>query len=333
MELLDAHDLLSLTVEPNWADLDPHRHRMLALSEGAGRGLPGDQLTRVSDWIGREPVPVVCVCEDPSWPLADSVDLVVENEQELDLVARSIDKYPNASAVLVQVLRSVGSLATHQALALESLAYATLQGGSEFAAWLAGYRSANPDKASRAETTAPVLRERVGARLQVTLNSPADRNALSVPMRDALTETFKLVAMDPTISEVTVSGNGPCFSAGGDLSEFGSTSDLAQGHNVRMLRMPAAYLAPHAQRYRFRLHGACIGAGIELPAFAGHIAAAPDTQFRLPEVAMGLIPGAGGCVSIARRIGRQRTARMALLGDAIPAHVALEWGLIDSIVD
>ena len=83
----------------------------------------------------------------------------------------------------------------------------------------------------------------------------------------------------------------------------------------------------------FHLHGACIGAGIELPAFAARLTAKPDTTFRLPEVSMGLIPGAGGCVSIPRRIGRQRTARMAILGEPVNAEQALAWGLIDAIVD
>ena len=97
--------------------------------------------------------------------------------------------------------------------------------------------------------------------------------------------------------------------------------------------MPARYLAEHAQRYRFDLHGACIGAGIELPAFAGHITATRDTFFRLPEVAMGLIPGAGGCVSIPRRIGRHRTNYLAVTGMALSAEDALSWGLIDELND
>ena len=81
------------------------------------------------------------------------------------------------------------------------------------------------------------------------------------------------------------------------------------------------------------MHGACIGAGIELPAFAGRLTASSDAFFQLPEVAMGLIPGAGGCVSISRRIGRQRTAYMAILGERFPAERALAWGLIDAIED
>jgi enoyl-CoA hydratase/carnithine racemase len=61
------------------------------------------------------------------------------------------------------------------------------------------------------------------------------------------------------------------------------------------------------------------------------VIAAPDTFFRLPEVAMGLIPGAGGTVSIPRRIGRHRTNWLGISGAVIDAEVALDWGLIDFI--
>jgi enoyl-CoA hydratase/carnithine racemase len=79
------------------------------------------------------------------------------------------------------------------------------------------------------------------------------------------------------------------------------------------------------------VHGACIGAGVELPAFAGRVVARPDATFRLPEVSMGLVPGAGGTVSIPRRIGRERFAPWALAGETIDATTALSWGLVDEI--
>ena len=79
------------------------------------------------------------------------------------------------------------------------------------------------------------------------------------------------------------------------------------------------------------VHGACVGAGVELPAFAGHVIARPDATFRLPELRMGLIPGAGGTVSIPRRIGRDRFLEMALTGDPVDATTALDWGLIDEL--
>ena len=110
-------------------------------------------------------------------------------------------------------------------------------------------------------------------------------------------------------------------------------TDLAGAHSTRMTHMPARYLAACRDRCTFHVHGACIGAGIELPAFAARLVAQPGTTFRLPEVGMGLIPGAGGCVSIPRRIGRQRTALMAILGESVSAEIALAWGLIDEIAD
>ena len=174
---------------------------------------------------------------------------------------------------------------------------------------------------------------RQGDELHIVLNSPGNRNALSAAMRDALSDAFRFAAQDGSLARIEVSAKGPCFSAGGDLTEFGTMTDLAEAHRIRMLRMPAGYLAACRDRCTFRLHGACIGAGIELPAFAARLVAKPDATFRLPEVGMGLIPGAGGCVSIPRRIGRQRTARMAILGEAIDAGQALAWGLIDAIAE
>ena len=66
-----------------------------------------------------------------------------------------------------------------------------------------------------------------------------------------------------------------------------------------------------------RVHGPSVGSGVELAAFAGRVVAAPDATFALPEVAMGLVPGAGGTVSIPARIGRHRTAWLALTGERI----------------
>jgi enoyl-CoA hydratase len=167
--------------------------------------------------------------------------------------------------------------------------------------------------------------------LRVRLNRPAQRNALSVAMRDALVEALQLAVADTTIAAVAISGNGPCFSIGGDLDEFGSAPDPATAHAIRSLRLPARVLLECADRVSFHLHSACIGAGMELPAFGRRVSAHPKTFFQLPEIRFGLIPGAGGCVSVPRRIGRQRTAWLALSARRINAATALAWGLIDCI--
>ena len=106
---------------------------------------------------------------------------------------------------------------------------------------------------------------------------------------------------------------------------------LATGGRARSLALPGRLLAACAARAEARVHGACIGSGIEFPAFAGRVVAAPDAWFQLPELRFGLIPGAGGTFSIGRRIGRQRTAWLALSGQRIKAPQALAWGLVDAI--
>ena len=74
-----------------------------------------------------------------------------------------------------------------------------------------------------------------------------------------------------------------------------------------------------------------MGAGIELPAFVNRVIALRDSSIGLPEIDLGLIPGAGGTVSVTRRIGRHRTALLALSGQPIDAETALSWGLVDEL--
>jgi hypothetical protein len=74
------------------------------------------------------------------------------------------------------------------------------------------------------------------------------------------------------------------------------------------------------------MHGACIGAGIEIAAFAGRVEAREGTRIRLPELSMGLVPGAGGTVSLPRRIGQWRTAFLVLAGIPVELPTALAWG-------
>ncbi len=101
------------------------------------------------------------------------------------------------------------------------------------------------------------------------------------------------MAADPSIEQVLLKGAGPNFCSGGDLDEFGTGPGPVASHLIRTTRSPALRLAGVADRVTAQLHGACVGAGIEIPALAGRVVATPDTRVRLPEVEMGLIPGAG----------------------------------------
>ena len=77
--------------------------------------------------------------------------------------------------------------------------------------------------------------------------------------------------------------------------------------------------------------GSCRGAGVELAAFCDQVVADRATTFALPELSLGLVPGAGGTVSLPRRIGRARAAWMALTGAVVDADSARSWGLVDRI--
>ena len=208
----------------------------------------------------------------------------------------------------------------------ESRVYSLLQAGPEFRAW----RAATPVRKRAVSGEAPVVLTREATTLRVELNRPEVRNALNVAMRDALLDAFAVAAADPDL-RVVVSGRGAAFCTGGDLDEFGTFPDPATAHEIRLQTSIGAAIERLADRVTFRVHGACFGSGIELPAFAGRVIAAADASFALPELGLGLIPGAGGTVSLTRRIGVERTMALALSREPIDAPTALAWGLIDEI--
>ena len=291
-----------------------------ALDEGSGKRRVGRALPRVSGLHAL----VVGVSRDPElWP--ESCDVVIGPDgPELDVLLGAMERHPVAAMTLIELLRCAPGASTSAGLLAESASYGVLQAGREFATWRRDHprRAVHPDPE-------PVLARRAGDELQLTLHRPERRNALDAAMRDALAEQLQLALVDRSITRVVIDGDGPDFCSGGDLDEFGTASDAAVAHLVRLERSLGRLLAAVADRLTVRLHGACIGSGIELAAFAGTVEADPSTSIALPELAMGLIPGAGGTVSITRRIGRHRTCWLALSGQRIDAATALEWGLVD----
>lgn len=238
-----------------------------------------------------------------------------------------IERQPVAAAVAAQVLRKTLALSFEDALGLESLAYSMLLASDGFQSW----REATPVRERPERSDPRVLVDEADGAIAIRLNRPAKRNAFDAAMRDALADALAFALEHPDAPPVTLCGEGPAFSAGGDLDEFGQAEDVGLAHLVRTLRSPAALAHALGDRITARLHGACVGAGIEVPAAAGHVTAAPGSFFRLPEVSMGLIPGAGGTASIPRRIGRCRAAWMAISGADVDLATALAWGLVDAV--
>lgn len=247
----------------------------------------------------------------------------------LGRIEAAVAANPLAAVAAGQLLRLTEGLSTAAGLVAESFAYSALQAGPEHRGWLARRAPAAP----AADVAPAVLVARVGLRLSVTLNRPARHNAYGSAMRDELVAALSVAAADPTVEEIDLSGAGPSFCSGGDLAEFGTTPDPATAHAVRVGAAAAPWLDRCGGRIRARVHGACIGAGVELASFAHRVVASADARFRLPEVGMGLVPGAGGTISVPRRIGRQRTALLAVTGATVDAATALRWGLVDEMVD
>ncbi|SCX30787.1 enoyl-CoA hydratase/isomerase family protein [Mycolicibacterium fluoranthenivorans] len=290
----------------------------LALPAGilVGTGAPADHLTFT---LTENP------SEDPRLITVDSV------EQAVTELTERCARWPQAAAVCDDVLRALDPAApAFGGLITESLAYSTLQAGAEFSRWLAGRGPVQmpvlPD---------PVQAERAGDTLFVRFNRPQRHNAFTTDARAALLEALEVARLDDGITEVVLTGNGRSFCSGGDLAEFGTFDDPASAHLARTRYSPALVLDELAGRLgprcRAVVHGQVLGSGLEMAAYCGHVRCHPDAVLGLPELALGLIPGAGGTVSITRRIGRWRTAYLVLSGRTIDARTARAWGLVDEI--
>ena len=240
-------------------------------------------------------------------------------------IAATAEAAPKAAATLAGLLRLTSAIPAERGLVAESLAYSMLLAGPEFARW----RAARPPRPPAPVPAEPVLLDRQGDELRVTLNDPARHNCFSRHVRDSLAGALDVALADPSVTAIRLAGRGPSFCSGGDLDEFGTTPDVAAAHLIRLDRSVAARAERCRDRLRPLLHGACIGAGLEIPSFAARVEARDDTFFQLPELALGLIPGAGGTVSLPRRIGRWRTAYLALTGQRLDLPTALTWGLVD----
>jgi hypothetical protein len=267
-------------------------------------------------------LPCVVVARPGDTALRPFVD-VVPGDDDREAVVDAALRHPLAATSLVLLLRGGERRTVEEGLVAESTTYSMLQASPEFARW----RRSRPVR-HRRRSGSPLRVERDGDDLVITLQRQEVHNAYDMAMRDALVDALRLVAVDPAV-RVVLRADGPSFCSGGDLDEFGLRPDPATAHTVRLARSAAYLLSRVASRVSVEVHGACYGSGVELAAFAGRVVAHPDTRFALPEIDLGLIPGAGGTVSLPRRIGRHRTALLALTGTAIDAQTALAWGLVD----
>jgi len=166
----------------------------------------------------------------------------------------------------------------------------------------------------------------------ITLNRPARLNAINMAMRDLLWTYLETCRDLPGVEAIVFRGEGRAFSAGADISEFGTAPSIMQSRRARHERDVWGMLLSHRCVTVAAMHGFCYGAGLELPLCCDVRVAAEDTRFALPEVTLGYIPSAGGTQTLPRRIPAGIAAQMILSGEPIGTTEAARWGLVDAVV-
>src|SRR5436305_3358657 len=158
----------------------------------------------------------------------------------------------------------------------------------------------------------------------ITLNSPPV-NALSAKVRDGLAEGFRLAIADSQAKAIVLICEGKTFIAGADITEFGKpmtgTSLLDLEDLIESAPKPVVAA----------IHGTALGGGLEVALCAHYRIAVPSARCGLPEVNLGLLPGAGGTQRLPRIAGPRRALEMMTSGVHVPAEECLAMGLVDEL--
>jgi 3-hydroxyacyl-CoA dehydrogenase len=160
----------------------------------------------------------------------------------------------------------------------------------------------------------------------ITLNSPPV-NALSANVREGLFEGFKAATANPDAKAIVLICEGRTFIAGADITEFGGASRGPSLFDVQemMENAPKPVIAA--------IHGTALGGGLEVALVAHYRVAVPSARLGLPEVNLGLLPGAGGTQRLPRVAGPEKALEMMTSGRHAPAKEALEMGLVDELAE
>jgi len=166
----------------------------------------------------------------------------------------------------------------------------------------------------------------------ITLARPERLNAINMEMRDLIWTYLEACSDMPDVRVILFRGEGRCFSAGADITEFGTAPSIIESRRARHERDVWGALLSHRCHTIAALHGYCYGAGLELPLCCDIRIASEDATFALPEVTLGYIPSAGGTQTLPRTIPPGAAAHMILSGEPITARAAQRWGLVDEVV-
>ena len=175
-------------------------------------------------------------------------------------------------------------------------------------------------------TTSPISTSRHGEVLIVTSNNPPV-NALGAAVRQGLVAAIEEAEGDDAIKAVVIRCEGQTFFAGADISEFGKPMVMP------MLPQVVDIIENCTKPVVAAVHGTALGGGLEVALASHYRIAAPDAKFGVPEVKLGLLPGAGGTQRLPRVAGVQKALEMVTSGAMISAKDAHAVGLLDRVVE
>ena len=167
--------------------------------------------------------------------------------------------------------------------------------------------------------------DRRGRVAVLSVNNPPV-NALSQHVRQGLDEGLKKAIADPAVSAIVITCAGRTFIAGADITEFGKPPSPPSLHTVLDV------IERSGKPVIAAIHGTALGGGLEVTLACHYRVGVKDARFGLPEVKLGLLPGAGGTQRLPRVVGVEKALSMMVSGDPIRADEALKHGLLDEIV-
>lgn len=170
---------------------------------------------------------------------------------------------------------------------------------------------------------------RHGRVLHLTLNRPAARHALNNALLSELAATLEAAASDSEISVCVIAGNERFFAAGADLNEMAEKDLAATLNDIR----PQLWARINAFNKPLiaAVNGYALGAGCELALLCDLVIAGENARFGLPEITLGIMPGAGGTQRLIRSVGKSLASKMVLTGESITARQALAAGLVSDV--
>ena len=168
----------------------------------------------------------------------------------------------------------------------------------------------------------PLMLDRDGGVLTLTLNRPDKLNAIDNPLAEALLDALRSAATDPTVRAIRLRGHGRAFCAGRDVSAPPTDRDL------ELVQAVSRAIVTHRCPVIAAVHGWTVGAGFEWMMNADIVVAATDTRFKLPEASLGVFVTGGLVATLPAAIGPMRAKALTLLGEAFDAPQALAWGLV-----